>query len=46
MHFLKTQLFHYTLLQKAEPNSPLVGEEVICFTWVGLGIGKGVKKPS
>ena len=23
MHFLKTQLFQYTLLQKAEPNSPL-----------------------
>ena len=24
MHFLKTLLFHYALLQKAEPNSPLV----------------------
>ena len=23
MHFLKTQLFHYALLQKAEPNSSL-----------------------
>ena len=23
MHFLKTPLFHYALLQKAEPNSPL-----------------------
>ena len=22
MHFLKTQLFHYALLQKAKPNSP------------------------
>ena len=24
MHFLKTQLFHYALFQKAEPNSPIV----------------------
>ena len=26
MHYLKTQLFHYALLQKAEPNSPLISK--------------------
>ena len=31
MHFLKTPLFHYALLQKAEPNSPYVRDEM-CIT--------------
>ena len=29
MHFLKTPLFHYALLQKAEPNSPLIKEDYL-----------------
>ena len=28
MHFLKTPLFHYVFLQKAEPNSPKINPKI------------------